>query len=414
MDEHVTKTIPITLMMVIESYHKVRRGGKAVGIDKESWTDFEKNLKGNLYVIWNRLSSGSYYPSAVRTVEIPKKDGTMRKLGIPTVRDRIAQCVVKDYMEERVDKLFHQSSYGYRPLRSGKEAVEQVRQNCKMQSWVIDLDISKFFDEIDHELLMKGVAAMIEESWVKMYVKRWLEMKIEQADGTFVDRQGQGTPQGGVISPLLANIFLHYALDKWLELKHPEVSFTRYADDMVIHCRTKAETEQVLREIRERLREVKLRLNEKKTKIVYCKDYKRKQKYEQVQFNFLGYSFQPRASKNYNGTVGNYLAYTAEISKDNQTKIKEEIRTAVRWKDTSMEITAIAGSLNSKLRGWINYFGSYSKRALRRTLSVLENRLVKWVQNKYKIKGIMEALAKLQATKTQYPTMFYHWQMKYC
>ena len=414
MDEHVVRTIPITRLMVIDAYHKVRKGGKAVGVDKESWTDFEKNLDGNLYVIWNRLSSGSYYPSSVRTVEIPKKDGTMRKLGIPTLRDRIAQCVVKDYMEERIDKHFHKSSYGYRPLRSGKEAIEQVRQNCKDYAWVIDLDISKFFDEIDHELMMKGVEAMIEESWVKMYVKRWLEMKIEQPDGTFLDRSGQGTPQGGVISPLLANIFLHFALDKWLELKHPEISFARYADDMVIHCRTKAETEQVLQEIKERLSAVKLRLNEKKTKIVYCKDYKRKQKYEQVQFDFLGYSFQPRSSKSYNGETNLYLAYTAEISKDNQTRIKEEIRTAVRWRDTSIEITAIAGKLNSKLRGWINYYGSYSKRAMRRTLLVLEHRLIKWVRVKYKIKGIMKAIAKLKELRKQHPTMFYHWQTKYC
>jgi RNA-directed DNA polymerase len=414
MDEHVRKTIPITLMMVIEAYHKVRRGGKAVGIDKESWGDFEKNLNGNLYVIWNRLSSGSYHPSAVRTVEIPKKDGKMRKLGIPTVRDRIAQCVVKDYMEERIDQHFHKSSYGYRPLRSGKEAIEQVRQNCKKYAWVIDLDISKFFDEIDHELMMKGVGAMIEESWVKMYVKRWLEMKIEQPDGTLQDRKGQGTPQGGVISPLLANIYLHYALDKWLELKHPEVSFARYADDMVIHCRTKAETEQILQEIRERLSEVKLRLNEAKTKIVYCKDYKRKQKYEQVQFNFLGYSFQPRISKSYNGTSAYYLAYTAEISKDNQTEIKEAIRTVVNWWDTSMQIEAIAGRLNSRLRGWINYFGEYSRRALRRTLGVLENRLVKWMQNKYKITSIRKACIKLREVRKERPRLFYHWQEGYC
>ena len=413
MDEHVTRTIPITLMMVIEAYQKVRRGGKAVGIDRESWGDFEKNLNGNLYVIWNRLSSGSYHPSAVRTVEIPKKDGKMRKLGIPTVRDRIAQCVVKDYMEERIDPQFHKSSYGYRPLRSGKEAVEQVRKNCKEYAWVIDLDISKFFDEIDHELMMKGVGAMIDESWVKMYVKRWLEMKIEQPDGTLADRQGRGTPQGGVISPLLANIYLHYALDKWLELKHPEIRFARYADDMVIHCRTKAETEQILLEIRERLNEVKLRLNETKTKVVYCKDYRRKQKYEQVQFNFLGYSFQPRNSKSYQGT-GNYLAYTAEISKENQTEIKEAIRESVNWRDTSMQIEAIAGKLNSKLRGWIHYFGSYSKRALRRTLWVLENRLIKWMRDKYKITSIRKAYAKLSELRKERPRLFYHWQKGYC
>jgi group II intron reverse transcriptase/maturase len=414
MDVHVKKTVPIEFKMVVDAYAKVRKGGKAVGVDKESWEEFDKDLQGNLYVIWNRLASGSYYPSAVRTVEIPKKDGKMRKLGIPTLRDRIAQCVVKDYMEVRVDQHFHKNSYGYRPLKSGKEAIEQVRKNCKKYAWVIDLDISKFFDEIDHELMMKGVGAMIEESWVKMYVRRWLEMKIEQPDGTLQDRKGQGTPQGGVISPLLANIYLHYALDKWLELKHPEVSFVRYADDMVIHCHTKAETEQILQEIRERLSKVKLRLNETKTKIVYCKDYKRKQQHEQVQFNFLGYSFQPRRSKSYKGTSEYYLAYTAEISKDNQTEIKEAIREAVNWWDTSIQIEAIAGKLNSKLRGWIYYFGAYSKRALRRTLGVLESRLVKWVRNKYKITSIRKANAKLMEIRKERPRLFYHWQEGYC
>ncbi len=413
MDEHVVRTIPITQMMVVEAYQKVRRGGKAVGIDKESWGDFEKDLNGNLYVIWNRLSSGSYHPSAVRTVEIPKKDGTMRKLGIPTVRDRIAQCVVKDYMEERVDHQFHKSSYGYRPLRSGKEAIEQARQNCKQYAWVIDLDISKFFDEIDHELMLKGVSAMVEESWVKMYVKRWLEMKVEQPDGSFQDRSGKGTPQGGVISPLLANIYLHYALDKWLELKYPEISFERYADDMVIHCKTKAETEQILEGIKSRLSDVKLRLNETKTKIVYCRDYRRKQKYEQVQFDFLGYSFQPRNSKSYSGTRSNYLAYTAEISKSNQMKIKEVIRAGVNWRDTTMQIEWIAGKLNSRLRGWINYFGLYSKRSLRKSLGVLEYRLVKWLQAKHKITSIRRANAKLKEMRKERPGLFYHWQLGY-
>ena len=231
MSEHGTKPVPITLKMVKDAYYKVRRGGKAVGIDGETWKQFDEKLEDNLYVIWNRLASGTYHPVAVRETEIPKKDGSKRKLGIPTVRDRIAQSVVKDYMEEKIDKQFHGNSYGYRPLKGAKQALEQVRKNCLEQDWVIDLDISKFFDEIDQELLMKAVEHMVEEKWVKMYVKRWLEMKVEDKEGKQHDREGKGTPQGGVISPLLANIFLHFALDKWLEISYPQTSFVRYADD---------------------------------------------------------------------------------------------------------------------------------------------------------------------------------------
>ena len=208
MNVHVTKTVPITFKMVVDAYRKVKKGGKAVGVDGESWAEFDKDPEKNLYVIWNRLSSGSYHPSAVREVEIPKKDGKMRKLGIPTLRDRIAQCVVKDYMEKRIDQQFHQHSYGYRPLKSQRQAIEEVKQNCIEQDWVIDLDITKFFDEIDHELLMKAVERMVEEKWVRMYVSRWLKMKIVDKEGKQYDRQGKGTPQGGVISPLLVKYFL--------------------------------------------------------------------------------------------------------------------------------------------------------------------------------------------------------------
>jgi group II intron reverse transcriptase/maturase len=414
MNVHVIKTVPITFKMVVDAYGKVRKGGKATGIDGESWQAFDKDTEGNLYVIWNRLSSGSYHPSAVRETEIPKKDGTMRKLGIPTLRDRIAQCVVKDYMEKRIDQKFHQQSYGYRPMKSSRQAIEQVRKNCMQKDWVIDLDISKFFDEIDHELLMKAVEAMTEEKWVRMYVKRWLEMKTQNEEGRQQDRQGKGTPQGGVISPLLANIFLHYALDKWLEKYYLQTNFVRYADDMVIHCNTKQEAEQLLQAIRARLQQVKLRLNEKKTQIVYCKDYRRKQKHEKVQFGFLGFSYQPRKSKSKYGIAKSYTAFTAEISKENQKKIREQIKETIAWRNTSMEITDIAQKLNSKLRGWINYFGLYSKARLRRTIMHLDYRLIKWLQAKHKISSVRKAVNKLAAIRTENPMMFYHWEKGYC
>ncbi|MBC8034784.1 MAG: group II intron reverse transcriptase/maturase [Chitinophagaceae bacterium] len=414
MNVNVTKTVPVTFKMVVDAYKKVRSGGKAAGIDGESWEDFDKDVERNLYVIWNRLASGSYHPSAVRETEIPKKDGSMRKLGIPTLRDRIAQCVVKEYMEKQIDQRFHRHSYGYRPLKSQRQAIEQVRKNCKEQDWVIDLDIAKFFDEIDHELLMKAVERMSEENWVRMYVSRWLKMKIVDKEGKEYDRRGKGTPQGGVISPLLSNIFLHYALDKWLELKYPQINFVRYADDMVIHCRTKQEAEEILSAIKARLSEVKLRINEQKTQIVYCKDYRRTGQHGKVQFGFLGFSYQPRKSKSKFGEDKSYMAFTAEISKENQKKIREEIEDAIPWRNTTMELTDIAQKLNSKLRGWINYFGLYGKAALRRTMIYVDYRIIKWLRNKYKISGIRKAALKLSVIMHEYPMMFYHWQKGYC
>lgn len=414
MNVHVTKTVPITFKMVVDSYGKVRKGGEATGIDGESWETFDKNVEKNLYVIWNRLASGSYHPSAVREVEIPKKDGRKRKLGIPTLRDRIAQGVVKEYMEKKIDQHFHENSYGYRPLKSSHQAIKQVRENCLQNDWVIDMDIEKFFDEIDHELLMKAVEAMTEEKWVSMYVRRWLEMKIENSKGEQLDRGGKGTPQGGVISPLLANLFLHVALDKWLEQNHSEVKFVRYADDMIIHCASKEQAEQILQAIRERLSEVKLKLNEKKTQIVYCQDYRRTAKHERVKFEFLGFSYQPRACKSHYGERKSFTAHTAEISNENQQKIRETINTLIYWKNTTVEMKEIAQKLNPCLRGWINYFGLYGKRRLREALQSLEYRLIKWIQAKYKIKSVRKAIILLSEQKKSKPKMFYHWQAGYC
>ena len=414
MNVHVVKPIPIEFKEVVDAYGKVKRGGKATGIDKESWGDFEKKLQDNLYVIWNRLASGTYFPSAVREVEIPKKDGKTRKLGIPTLRDRIAQEVVRKRMEQQIDHLFHENSYGYRPLKSARQAIEEVRKNCKITDWVIDLDISKFFDEISHDLMLKAVAHVIEDKWVSMYVERWLKMKIVNKEGVENDRGGKGTPQGGVISPLLANLYLHFALDKWLEKKDGAIRFVRYADDMVIHCRSKEEAEKLLEEIKERLQGVELRLNEQKTQIVYCKDYRRTEKQSKVQFGFLGFSYQPRRSQDMLYKHRSYTAFTAGISKANQKKIAEAIRTTVDWRITHVEIEAIAEKLNNRLRGWINYFGLYGKASLRKTLLLLERRLIKWIQDKYKITSTKDAFKKLSSIRCHDQKLFYHWEKGYC
>jgi group II intron reverse transcriptase/maturase len=398
--------------MVARAYQKVKQGGKASGVDGESWEAFTaKGVEKQLYVIWNRLSSGSYHPQAVREVEIPKKNGKKRKLGIPTLRDRIAQEVIKSYMEKKLEPMFHAHSYGYRPMKSSHEALEQVRENCLAKDWVVDLDISKFFDEIDHDLMLKAVEHVMEERWVRMYVKRWLEMKIERADGTQYDRGGKGTPQGGVISPLLANLFLHFALDQWLSKHYPTVSFVRYADDIVLHCESRQQAQTIRQAVKERLVEVKLQLNEEKSKVVYCKDYRRQADHEQVQFGFLGFSFQPRplSSSVIPGTT--FTGYTAEISRENQVKIRSTIREAINWRNTVQELSQIAEKLNDKIRGWINYFGCYGRKKLRLVFVYLDMKIVRWLKRKHK-EGQRAASARLLKYQKQTPKLFYHWQMR--
>ena len=411
MDVHVKKTVPIEYYDVAKAYQKVRKGGKAAGIDQQSWADFDKEPERNLYVIWNRLASGSYHPQPVREVEIPKKDGSKRKLGIPTLRDRIAQQVVKDYMEKRIDKLFHENSYGYRPLKSAQQAIEQVRENTFSFDWVLDMDISKFFDEVDHDLTLKAVSHVMEEKWVLMYVDRWLKMPVQKQDGTVEPKQEKGTPQGGVISPLLANLYLHFAMDKWLSTHYPTVRFVRYADDVVIHCSTHQQAEQVKEALINRLAEVKLRVNESKTHIAYCKDYRRKGSHDKVKFEFLGFSYQPRARKSKRDGK-NFMAFTAEISQTNKKRIIQTIRELGAWRDTRVEIQSIADQLNAKLRGWINYYGLYSKRSLRWTLLKVEERLLKWLKKKHKA-GTRKAIAKLKVIRRENPELFYHWRIVY-
>ena len=411
MDVHVKKTVPVEYKDVMDAYNKVRSGGKSAGIDNESWMEFEKNLQKNLYVIWNRMASGSYHPQGVREVEIPKKDGKTRKLGIPTLRDRIAQQVVKRHMERKVEPIFHKDSYGYRPMKSAHQALEKVKENCYRYDWVLDMDISKFFDEIDHELMLKAVDHVMGEEWVSMYVKRWLEAPMVKADGKAEERNGKGTPQGGVISPLLGNLYLHFTLDVWLGKNFPHLSFVRYADDIVIHCRNKTQAGKALEGIKQRLNEVKLTIKEEKTLIAYCKDYKRKDKHEKVKFDFLGFSYQPRPRKSKKDGK-TFMAYSAEISQSNQKKIKETIREESKLRNTQLPIVALAKALNERLRGWINYYGLFSKRLLRKTLIHLDKRLISWLRKKHHL-GQKKAYLKLRMIRNENPNLFYHWATGY-
>ena len=413
MDVHVQRAYPISYEMVAKAYQKVKQGGKAAGVDGESWKSFEeKGVEKQLYVIWNRMSSGSYFPQAVREQEIPKRNGKKRKLGIPTLRDRIAQEVVKAYMEKRVEHQFHGNSYGYRPMKSSHDALDEVRKNCLEKDWVVDMDLAKFFDEIDHELMLKAVSHVFEEPWIKVYVRRWLEMKIERADGSQYDRGSKGTPQGGVISPLLANLFLHYALDLWFTAQFPSIRFVRYADDIVLHCTSKLEAEQVLTGVKNRLASLGLRLNEDKTRIVYCQDYRRKEEQANVQFGFLGYSFQPRPIQSIRNPGTTFLSFTPEVSKDNQSQIRSSIREVVNWRNTTQELADIATILNPKLRGWINYFGRYGKRKIRLTMLYLDSKLLNWLKRRHKC-GHQHACDILAKQVANNPRLFYHWASRY-
>jgi group II intron reverse transcriptase/maturase len=393
--------------MVQKAFNQVKKNRGSAGIDKESISDFELKLEDNLYKIWNRMASGSYFPPAVKEVEIPKGEGKMRKLGIPTVGDRVAQTVVKEYIEPRFEAIFSPSSYGYRPNRNCHQALAQVRQNCWKTDWVIDLDIKGFFDNIDHELLMLSIEKHVPEKWVKMYIRRWLEMPIVTAKGETKYRNGKGTPQGGVISPLLANVFLHYVFDKWMDINYPDIKFSRYADDVIVHCSSKEIAEKVLNAIKGRMQQCKLELHPEKTKIVYCKDTHRKNDEDNIQFNFLGYSFQPRESKSRRGI---FISFDCAISKAKQTKIKDAIRSLRFQKASNATIKEIADVLNPKIQGWLNYFGKFRKSEMRGVFYCINERLAHWAHNKYRSLNWCQSYEWIRRQIILTPTLFVHWK----
>ena len=319
-----TKSIPITKQMVWEAYKKVKSNKGSPGVDRQTLADFDKDRSKELYKIWNRLASGSYFPPAIRRVSIPKGRGKLRPLGIPTVRDRIAQQVIKSYLEPRLEAEFLEVSYGYRPGKSAHCAIRKVQENVRKYSWVIDLDISEFFENMGHELLMKALERHVSEKWILMYVGRWLEAPIEHPDGNQIKPSGRGTPQGGVISPLLSNLFMHYCLDKWLSLQHPEVKMVRYADDVIIHCKTLEEATRLLEMVKQRLKDCGLSAHPEKTKIVYCKKSGRHQKGHGVQFDFLGFSFRPIMKKLKQG--GSFLQFDCIMSRKAKVGVTRQLR----------------------------------------------------------------------------------------
>lgn len=404
------KPFAIPKQAVWKAYKKVRANKGAAGIDEVSMDAFEGNLKGNLYKLWNRLSSGSYFPPPVKAVPIPKKGGGERILGVPTVADRIAQTVVKDYMDPLLEPRFLDDSYGYRPGKSAHQALAVTRERCWRYDWVLEFDIRGLFDNIDHELLMRAVRKHTDCRWVLLYTERWLKAPFQTAEGTERPRE-KGTPQGGVVSPLLANLFLHYVFDEWMRRNRPQNPWVRYADDGLVHCRTRQEAEEMLRVLDERFRECRLELHPVKTRIVYCKDDDRRETHEEQSFDFLGYAFQPRRAKNRHGKF--FVSFLPAISPKSEKALRQTIHDWRMHLKPDKSIEDLSRMFNPIIRGWIQYYGRFYKSRLYRVLRHLNAALVHWARRKYKKLARHRRRAEhwLGRLARRQSALFAHWQM---
>lgn len=377
-----TKPYIISKKLVMEAYQRVRENKGAAGVDRQTLEDFDKNLKDNLYKIWNRMSSGTYFPPPVKAVSIPKKTGGERILGVPTVSDRIAQMVVKLEFESCVEPHFLEYSYGYRPNKSALDAIGITRQRCWKYDYVVEFDIKGLFDNIDHDLLLKAVRKHTDNKWVILYIERWLKAPMQMPDGTLIERT-KGTPQGGVASPVLSNLFLHYVFDVWMEKYHPGKPWCRYADDGLVHCKSEQEAKQFLVSLEQRFEMCKLELHPDKTKIVYCKDGRRKHSYPTTKFTFLGYDFRQRSTLN-GKTKEVFQSFSPAVSKMAEKSMRAHIRTLGLRNRTSLNLKEIADVLNPILRGWIEYYGCYNRSELESVMAYVNETLTAWVRRKYK------------------------------
>jgi group II intron reverse transcriptase/maturase len=403
------KPFEISKQEVWEAYRQVKANKGAAGVDGVTIEEFESDLKNNLYRIWNRMSSGSYFPPPVKAVEIPKSHGGgTRVLGVPTVADRIAQTVVSRRLEAKVEPIFHPDSYGYRPRRSALDAVGACRQRCWDFNWVIDLDVEKFFDSVDHALMVKAVQVHTDVPWVVLYVKRWLVAPLQLPDGT-LQRRDRGTPQGSAVSPVLANLFMHYAFDAWMAREHPGVPFERYADDAVVHCVNRGQAERLVEAIADRMGQVGLRLHPDKTKIVYCKDANRRATYEHTAFTFLGYTFRARGARNERESK-TFTSFAPAISKEALKKISGTVR---RWRldrKTGQTLADLARWINPIVRGWMQYYGRFNRSALYPFLQRINAYLMRFLRHKFKrVRSFKKAKAGWKRIIAQYPKAFAHW-----
>ena len=411
MDEPKSAVKPFVIpkQAVVEAFRKVQANQGGPGVDGATIHDFEADLRNNLYVTWNRLSSGSYFPPPVKLVEIPKSHGGgVRKLGVPTVGDRVAQTVVAMELEKKVEPKFHPSSYGYRPGRSALDAVAACRTRCFTHPWVLDCDIAGFFDNVPHDLIVKAVEANTDEKWVVLYVKRWLKAPVQHPDGT-LEQRDRGTPQGSAISPLLANLFLHYALDEWMVREFPSLPFERYCDDFVVHCFSETQTRYVGRRIAERLGECGLRLHPDKTRIVYCRQDGREDSHEHTSFTFLGYTFRGRSAQDADGKVFN--GFLPAVSKDAVQKMNRVVH---RWRlhnATTLSLDELAAWVNPVVSGWLNYYGRFYRTAMKPLLRRINAYLLRWARKKYKrLRAFKRVLAWWRTVVERAPRLFTHWQ----
>ena len=405
------KPFDIPKRLVWQAWKQVKANGGAAGVDGQSIEDFEAGLKNNLYKVWNRMSSGTYFPPPVRAVEIPKAAGGTRMLGVPCVGDRVAQTVAALALEARTESVFHEDSYGYRPRRGALDAVAKCRERCWEKDWIIDLDVRKFFDSVPWDLMVKAVQANTthEQRWIVLYVRRWLAAPILMPEGRLADRD-RGTPQGSAVSPVLANLFMHYAFDTWLEREFPAVRFERYADDAVVHCATERQAREVLAALNARMAEVGLELHPEKTKIVYCKDRKRRQPYDgPCKFTFLGYEFRARKAPAGDGT-SMFTAFLPAVSKDALKRMSGEIR---RWRinlRTTSDIAELAEWMNPVIRGWMTYYGRFYRTELHGLLKRINTYLVRWARRKFKrLRAFKRAKRWWNGLLQRQPALFAHW-----
>ena len=404
------KSFEISKRLVYEAWGKVQANKGAPGVDAVSIAEFGNDERDNLYKLWNRMSSGSYMPGPVRAVEIPKDHGAgVRTLGVPNTADRVAQTAAAMLLEEKLEPIFHPDSYGYRPGRSALDAVAVTRRRCWKQAWVVDLDIRAFFDSVPHDLLMKAVAHHTDERWVLLCIERWLKAPMQMPDGTLVARE-KGTPQGSPISPLLANLFMHYAFDQWIGREYPGCPFERYADDVVVHCDTEEQARSLRAAIAERLGTVGLELHPDKTKLVYCKDANRRGSFEHTSFDFLGYTFRGRPALGKWGVFMNFLPAMGVKAK----KAKgQQIRAWHLNRRSGTDLSGLAEDINPQVRGWINYYGAFYRSALYPLAARIDEHIIGWARQKFKRlrRSSARAWAWLQGVKQRQPKLFAHWQV---
>ena len=405
------KPFEIPKRLVWEAWKKVKSSKGGPGIDGVSLENYEEHLSGNLYKLWNRMSSGSYFPKPVKQVDIPKALGGTRSLNVPTVEDRIAQTVVRLQLEPSLEKLFHTDSYGARPGKSAHDALNTCRSRCWKSNWVLDIDIASYYDSIEHSLLMKAVQKHATTRWEILYIQRWISAPIAVGDGSLTLKEGKGIPQGATISPVLSNLFLHYALDEWMKRTNPNIPFERFLDDAVYHCNTRREAMKLKESIAERLKSVGLTLHPEKSEVVYSGRHKqgKKSPYSKVKFTFLGYEFKPRNTRSPDGRLSQ--GFTPGVGKKGKKNLKAKLRQMGIFNHTNLTLEQIAKRVNPIVRGWCNYYTKFRPSEAHATLGRINYAIVRWFRRKYKL-HTLQAIRRLRRIQKQQPKLFYHWELK--